>query len=209
MDHKAKFLYKNNGMISRVREIVYDALVRMGKEGATIDELVTLVGDDIGGITPKMGIGKVIRVLQDFDVVVEYRGRWYTKENAPEKAQTHPRLNGNTSAPVPAKRVEVAAYMGKRPEKTVSVYTAPETHTNVIGITFTFRDDQNRVAQWKLPLFVNTRICIVGVGQDTPILSPQQEMYYRIENVRLLLKGGTYVDKATNLNDVIVIAPDE
>lgn len=189
-----------NGQVSPSRQYVIEALEAMGKGGATTDELVTLIGENMPGGNPKQSIGKTLGGLERDQYVVRYRGRWYETECAPTEPTNN---NGSHSAPPKTEypKVQIAQYAGKRSGKTVSVYTSPKVLDDAIGLALLIKNEW-----YKIPLFASLRLCM---GTEAPMWSPEQEMYRNVTVIRITHKGGKVTEERPSPADVITIAPEE
>lgn len=186
-----------NGRMSKPRQMVLEALEAMGSEGGTTDELTILIGANFDSNNPKMSIGKTLSGLLADEYVVMQRGRWYEKNCAPAA----PALDRIASVKVDQPRIQVATYVGKRSEKTVSIYTTPNVLTDVIGLALLIANHW-----YKIPLFASIRICI---GQEAPHWSPEQEVYSDVTTIRITHKGGKVTEEHPARTDLITIAPEE
>lgn len=189
-----------NGQVSPTRVIVVEGLEAQGKEGATLDELTQLIGQDIGGERPKQGISKALNMMADNDHVQFVRGRWYLTEHAPK-----PATNGHApdASPVYSQINESprpVTFNGKRSEKQVSLYTSPRVFSDVISISLL-------IAQrwYRLPLFGSVRICI---GFEAPNWSPDQEMFTDVEVIKIVHTGGKVTEERPAPKDLVTVAPE-
>ena len=183
----------SNGQLSKSRMLVIEALEAQAQEGATIDELVNLIGMDLEMEHPKMSIGQSLSKMEADEYVVCYRNRWYLKEHffKPEPQQQ----NGSNGRVQP-----IAPIAQKRSGKTVELYTSPRVFSDVIGLSLLIKE------QWfKLPLFGGVRICM---GHESPIWSPEQETFSDVSVIKILLKDGRVVEERPALKDLVTIAPE-
>ena len=180
---------------SKTRELIMVALQSYGKQGATRDEIVELVRDELDeGIgMPNKAVGISLGLMQQDNEVREHRGRWYLAEDMPQPQNAPPRTNGA--------KVQVATFATKRSNKQVTIYNTPEVFDDIIGIQVFMKKEW-----WRLPVFGSMRICI---GKDAPMWSPEQEMYYEVEVLRLVHRGGGTTERRPNPKDILVIAPED
>lgn len=185
----------SQGRYSRQREVIITALEAYGKQGATLDEVVELVGKDLPGYNPNMSAGKTLHSMLDAGYVMMVNGKWYMKESAPtRRPDSAPAAQNGHIQPI-------APFAQKRSGKTITLYTTPETLENVIGLSLLHKE------QWyKMPLFDNVRLCI---GMEAPQWSPEQEMYSDITEMKVLFKNGQTVNRAVNPREIVTIAPEE
>lgn len=187
-------------LVTTSRIVVLEALQAQGKDGATKEELLMLVGEEIGGARPQGAIGQVLSVLVAEDEAMEVRGRWYMKDCAPDAPETH--LNGSNSsaAPAPAmngRKVQIAPFMGKRKGKTISVYTSPRVFEDAIALSLFVG------GRWfKIPLSGSARVCY---GQEAPDWSPDQEMYSDVEVLKIQLRNGQFHEERPAPKDIVTI----
>lgn len=181
--------------ISVTRVYIGEALQAQGKDGATKDELLTLIGDEVGGRRPQGAIGQCLSTMLDDDEIVEYRGRYYLKDDAPAV-----QANGAHPAPLPTngQRVQVAAQVQKRPGQTVSVFTSPQEWADVVRVTLVIKG-----VTVPIPLWGAMWICY---GQQTPDWDVEKEQYYNVETIRLLFKNGTQQEIRPAPTDTVTIA---
>lgn len=190
----------SQGRVSKSRVIVLEALEAQGKEGATIDELAQLIGQDMPGENPKLAIGSVLSRMEADDYLCNIRGRWYLNECAPDTPQ--PRQNGSNSngAAQPAMnghKSGVAPFMGKRKGKTISVYTSPRVFEDAIALSLFVGE------RWfKIPLSGSARVCY---GQEAPDWSPDQEMYSDVEVLKIQLRNGQFHEERPAPKDIVTI----
>lgn len=187
----------STGGISQPRVIVIEGLEAAGKDGATIDDLAALIGQDMRGSSPKSSIGRTLHGMLADGYVVCINDRWYLKETISYSNGSAP-----PAAPRPAsKPAPVSVFSQKRSGKTVSIYTAPHILADVIGLAMLIGE------QWyKIPLFGSVRICI---GSEAPQWSPEQEMYSNVSVIKFTLKGGAVEEEHPAPKDIITIAPEE
>lgn len=182
-----------NGTLSKPRMLVVEALEAQGKEGATIDELVELLTQDLNVDNPKMSIGQSLSKMENDQYIIRSRNRWYLKEHAPSaQPALPPQANGRVQP--------IAPIAQKRSGKTVELYTSPRVFSDVIGLSLLIKE------QWfKLPLFGGVRICM---GHESPIWSPEQETFSDVSVIKILLKDGRVVEERPALKDLVTIAPE-
>lgn len=190
----------SQGRVSKSRVVVLEALEAQGAEGATIDELAQLVGQDMPGENPKLSIGSVLSRMQTEEHLVCLRNRWYLAEHAPQS-----QVNGNgTGLPLVYSsngQHSIAPMVQKRSGKTVSLYTTPEVYSDAIAIAML--SDQK---WYKIPFFLSMRICI---GHEAPNWSPEQEIYSNVEILRITHKNGKITEKRPAPTDLITVAAEE
>jgi len=183
-------------MVSQPRVRVLEALEAQGKEGATIEEMVLLVGSEFPGNRPQGSIGQVLGYMKTDEIVVFERGRWFLTEYAPSAPQPDLHINGlNTYAPVD--NGKVAPITQKRKGIVISVYTSPRVYEQAIDIALLIGG-----RWWPVPLFGNARICI---GQSRPEWSPNERYYTDVEVVKITQQGGKISEERPAPKDIVTI----
>lgn len=186
-----------NGRVSRPRQIVVEALEAQAAEGATVEELCTLIGAEIGGVRPQGSIGQVLSYMATDDIVIEIRGRWYLKEHAPIAVDPAP----SDKKPANGFFAKIAGVMQKRSEKTVSLYRMPTVYDDAIGVTLLINQ------RWTpVPLFGNLRICI---DKEIPNWSPERIWYSDVEVVRITRRNGIVSEERPAPKDYVTIDQEE
>jgi hypothetical protein len=186
----------SQGRVSKSRVVVLEALEAQGAEGATIDELAQLIGQDMPGENPKMSIGSVLSRMQTEEHLVCLRNRWYLKEFEPqpkfEPAQTNHIVsftNGSFQ--------KIASVTQKRKGINISVYTSPRVYEGAVDISLLIGG-----RWWPVPLFGNARICI---GQSRPEWSPNERYYTDVEIVKIVQAGGKVSEEKPAPRDIVTI----
>lgn len=191
-------VYVEGRQVSVSRVYITEALQAQGREGATKADLLTLVGEEIGGTRPQVAIGQTVSAMLADGDIVQQDGRYWLKEHFPQ-----PHANGNGSAPPVSPNGgngKVAPFMGKRTGKTVSVYVSPRVFEDAIALSLKID------GEWfKLPLWGSARVCY---GQEAPMWSPDQEMYTGVEEIKITLRNGQYVTEHPARTDIVTIAPE-
>lgn len=190
-----------NGRVSRVRTLVIEALEAQGKEGATVDDICSLIGDDLDGKRPKGSIGQALTYMKTDGFVIDQGERWYLPENAPK---TH--LNGSNSsaAPAPATnghKAQIAPFVGKRTGKTISLYTGHRTFSEVLSVHLLIG------GRW-FPVMLGDRMRIM-VDFERPEWSPDQVTYSDVEVIKFTHKDGGVYEERPAPKDLVTIAPGE
>lgn len=190
--------------LSKSRIIVSEALVSQGKDGATKEDLLILVGDEIGGSRPQGAIGLALSSMAYDGEVVEHRGRWYLKECAPDALISHVNGSNSSAAPAPAMnghKAQVAPFIGKRTGKTVSLYTGHRVFDDVVAIMLLVG------GRW-WPVMLGDKMRIM-VAFEAPQWSPDQVIYSDVEVIKFTHKDGGVYEERPAPKDLVTIAPGE
>lgn len=189
-----------NGMKSLSRELIVEALETVASEGATIDEIVELIGKDLSSENKKMSVGGTLSRMETDNYVICYRGKWYLKEhlikNAPEQQNADmPTHNANGFF------AKIASVVQKRSAKTISLYRMPTIYTDAIGVSLLINQHWTPV-----PLFGNLRICI---DKEIPNWSPERIWYSDVEVVRITRQNGIVSEERPAPKDYVTIDQEE
>ena len=189
-------VYVDGKQVSTSRVYIAEALQAQREEGATKQELLTLIGEEIGGLSPMRAIGLTVGAMLTEEEIVHKDGRYWLKEYAPSRA------NGRTAHVSPnGGNGKVAAYTGKRTGKTISVYTSPRVFEDAIALSLFIG------GRWfKIPLAGSARVCY---GQEAPVWSPDQEMYGDVEVLKIQLRNGQYHEERPARSDIVTILLEE
>lgn len=187
-----------NGTKSLSRELIVEALETVTSEGATVDEIVDLIGKDLPSENKKMSVGGTLSRMETDNYVVNYRGKWYLKEhlvkNIPEQQQVNPPATNGFFA-------KIAAVVQKRSAKSVSLYRMPTIYTDAIGVSLLINQHWTPV-----PLFGNLRICI---DKEIPNWSPDRIWYSDVEIVRITRQNGQVSEERPAPKDYVTIDQEE
>lgn len=185
---------QSNGMLSHPRMIIIEALEAQTSEGATIDELVELIGADLDVTHPKMSIGSTLSKMGNDGYVVCHRNRWYLKEHF-VKAEAAPDA---TVKILSQSNGKIAPMVQKRSGKQVSIFTSPRELNDVVRVSLVIHG-----TKFPVPLWGDMWICY---GQSTPDWDIEKETYYNVETIELLLKNGTKHEEHPSPSDNVTIA---
>lgn len=192
--------------MSKIRDQVLEALEVQAGQGATRDEILTLLGIEIDTNT-RRSVGRVLSFQMQEGNVVERHGKFYLKEFVSRAAvQPMPDLPTNGRNPLGALaraigKVNLAPFQKTREPRRLALYQAPMEYEAVMAIELV----QENGACFRLPL-ANYRIAING---DSPRWSPAQESYSNIINLRIYLSDGQALEVPTNPRCPVTVAPLE
>lgn len=183
---------------SRSRMLVLEALEAQGKEGATVDEIDTMIGSEFGIANPKMSIGQALSRMEA-DQYVACRGdRWWLTEHYPQPSAQNGGTVSHTSNGRPA---QIAPMVQKRSGRTVALYTAPTVFADVISLALLIKE------QWfEIPFWGAIRVC---VGHDIPDWSADKRWYYNVTTLKIMFKGGQVEERQPDSKDVVTIDAEE
>jgi hypothetical protein len=191
---------RSNGLVSRPRVVVLEALEAQAGEGATVEEILTLVGSEFPGNRPQGSIGQVLSYMQTDDLVTFVKNRWYLKEHAPIiQAKNDLHINGlNTYSNTNGSKI--APMVQKRIPKTISLHTKPRTYTDAVAVDLLIKE------RWTpVPFMVNMRVMIDPDVADWPC---EKWFWTDVEIVRITHKDGRKTEERPAPKDVVTIAAE-
>lgn len=183
----------SNGVYSKSRQLVCEALEAAGNDGATKEQIVDYVKGDLAVDHPLMSVGQALGFLAGENFVVESMGKFWLKENY-SPIGSKPAQNGHSKQEV------VSPHTQKRAGRVVSLFTAPQFFVDVVEIKLLIGNT------WiPVPLFGNVRVCI---GDNIPDWS-NVVWYNDVKTAKFIFRDGHTHEEQPSGRDIVSVAQAE